>query len=89
MWLILVLFDDSFCSRIVKYLYTRDVSRFLTSRLVSRDGCDGWFLFIFYYCNVACFIKFPVSRELVHLEVKPLGKLLFSQQEWNTFRLGM
>jgi hypothetical protein len=25
----------------------------------------------------------PVSRELVHLEGNPLGKLLFSRQEWN------
>jgi hypothetical protein len=30
-----------------------------------------------------------VSRELVHLEGKPLGKLLFSRQEWSTFLLGM
>jgi hypothetical protein len=30
----------------------------------------------------------PVFRELVHLEGKPLDKLLFSRQEWNTFLLG-
>jgi hypothetical protein len=61
----------------------------------------GWFVYfllllycLFYYidCELNTNLgesTIAMSREPVHLEGKPLGKLLFSRQEWNTFRLGM